>query len=146
MTSRLIFFFRRSTWKESIYRMTSLFTVVDDFIEQISRRGRFLYFNLVKYAYFSTVFFKLYYGHDFIYWFHLVAFLNDVVRECGFVFCVDKICSMFFKSCVEISVCPLYIKCVAVCACQFINSLSAIFVKYSILFGITLLIFLFFFL
>ena len=47
----------------------------------------------------------------FLYWFHFVGFLNGVVRDFRFDFCVNKIFSTFFIS-VEISVCPRCIKIV----------------------------------
>ena len=40
-------------------------------------------------------------------------------REFGFVFCVSEVFSMFFESCVEVSVGSSYIKFVAVSTCQF---------------------------
>ena len=48
---------------------------------------------------------------------------EDMFREFGFAFCVSELFSMFFESCVEVSVGSFYIKFVAVGACQFINPL-----------------------
>ena len=57
-----------------------------------------------------------------------MSFVKDMFREFGFAFCVSEIFSMFFESCVEVSVGSSYIKFVAVGACQFINPLPVMFV------------------
>jgi hypothetical protein len=61
------------------------------------------------------VIFKAYYKHSFFYCFLSLAFLIGVVIKFIFVFCVDKVFSIFFKFCIKISVCLLYITFVAVC-------------------------------
>ena len=118
-----------TNWRdELVYWITS---AVVDIIEYVSRKGHFRYFNLFLNVYFSMVVFKVCRGNDFFYCFHFVAFLNSMIRELGLSFCIDKVLSMFFKSFVENSVCPPYVKFHAVSAWQFINSLSAFFFMFT---------------
>ena len=101
---------------------------VDDVIEYVSRRDRFQYFHHFYYIYFYKVAFKVDYCYrfyiGFVSWHFLTAWSENLDLPSAWIKS-----SLSLYLCLEMLICPPYIKFVAGCAYQFISSLYLGFVK-----------------